>query len=391
MTLLNRLFDPRVLFVLFLLALGLLGLTFVVTGDSGGSNETTPTPGTPTLPPVTATGTIGYITPDGNFALMNADGTGQRLLTQDGGVTSFAWAPDGSLAAVAAGTGPAARVRGITPDGSVAFEVEGSAPLWAPAGGRLAVIQGVNIAVVDSAGTVLRTFENGTLPAWAPDGSRLAFLKVGDDQKAVPVIGDVNTGEETPLSADIAPAEPVYPIAWHPSGDVIGYRNRLYDLSNGTTTDIPGTAVYWSPDGRVLLAAGEYSEADRATPGLILDATQEFKQTIGISIRPSAQDIPAQLFIQKWTDWSPDGRYLYYMDPEPGRERIRIYNTVPPVSQEPRKGIRGERPDISPDGQTLAFMHEGKVMVYPLDGSTGLGVPVAEGTFPAWKPGLQAQ
>lgn len=367
-------------------------------GGNGGNVGGSPTPApTPTLPPIT--GTIGYITPDGNFALMDADGANQRVLTSDGLAKSFAWSPDGSVAALEVASGTAARVRGIRPDGSVAFDIEGgSKPLWSSGGEELAVEVGNSVAVYDASGNALRVFESATLPTWSPDGASVAFLKLGADGKAVPVIGELSTGTESPLAADIEPADPVFPIASHPSGGIIAYRNRLYEPATGATTDLPGTAVYWSPNGRTLLAAGEFVPAYRATPGLILDATQGLKQTIGLDIRPSAEDIPAQLFIQKWTEWTPDGRYLLYMDPEPGRERIRIYDTEA-IRQDSRRNIAGERPDISLnarvqvsdrrqddpyEGLTVTFMHEGKVWVFPLDGRAL--VAVAEGGYPAWQP-----
>lgn len=376
-----RIFDRGCGAILALLALGLLGTACLLT-DGGGGQTSTPTP-----KPITASGTIGYITPDGNFALMNPDGTGQRVLTEDGGATFATWSRDGSIAAVEFGTGSSAKVRGIRPDGSVVFEADGSAPLWSPLGDRLAVTAATNIHVVDGTGRPLHVFEMGPLPSWAPDGSRLAFLKLGSDGKAVPVIGDFDAGEETPVSDDIAPADPVFPIAWHPGGEVIAYGDRLYELTTGTTRDIPGTAVYWSPDGRVLLVAGEWDETAGATLGMILDASLGFRQTIGLSIRPSTENVPPQLFIQRWTDWTPDGLHLFYLDPEPGRETQRLYNTVYPPSQDRNRNIAGERPDISPDGQHVAFMYKGSVWVEPLDASTL--VAVAEGGFPAWQPGSQ--
>lgn len=87
--------------------------------------------------------------------------------------------------------------------------------------------------------------------------------------------------------------------------------------------------------------------------------------------------------MQKWSDWTGDGRYLFYMDPEPSREFIRVYDTQA-ISQQIYRNIAGERPDLSPDGANAVFMFQGKVWVFPVDGSAL--VPVAEGSRPVWQP-----
>ena len=380
----NKPILPWPVLVLGAVVAGVAVVVALLVGGSGdGDVVSTPSPSpTATLGPVA--GTIGYITPDGNFALMDGHGGSQQVLTSDGTAKSYAWSPDGSMAAIELGAGAAAHVIGVRLDGSRVFDIAGgSQPLWSPGGNGLALSVNGAVAVYDALGNPLRVFESATLPAWSPDGASLAFLKVGADGKAVPVIGEVSTGIESPLAADIQPSDPVFPIAWHPAGGIIAYRNRLYEPAVGATVDLPGTAIFWSPNGRTLLVAGEFSPADRATPGLILDASQGFKQTIGLLIRPSAEDIPPQLFMQKWSDWSDDGRYFFYMDPEPSREFIRVYDTQA-ISQQIYRNISGERPDISPDGANAVFMFQGKVWVIPLDGSAL--VPVADGTRPAWQP-----
>src|SRR5574341_782264 len=79
-------------------------VALLVGGSGNGDIASTPSPSpTATLGPVA--GTIGYITPDGNFALMDGHGGNQQVLTSDGAAKSFAWSPDGSIAAIEMGAG----------------------------------------------------------------------------------------------------------------------------------------------------------------------------------------------------------------------------------------------------------------------------------------------
>lgn len=368
-----------------ILALAAMALLWsLACGGGNAPSVPTPTP-SPTPGPILAKGRIAFITPEGRLALIEPNGTNLTPIT-DAGVQAFQWSPDGSLIAIQMSRGTDTLVRVIRPDGQAVFEVPGSAPLWSPAGDHLAVTQGQDVSVVDTAGQETLRVAGGARPVWSPDGSALAVLKVGPDGLGVPVIINVATGEEAPLSPGIEPSKPDYPIAWHPAGNVIAYQKTVYDLTNGTTQDLPGTAVEWNPDGRMLMVTLEYVPQDRATPARLLDFTQGGKQVIGLDVRPAADETPAWLEIKKWTDWTPDGRYLFYMDPLASRIRTRIYDTVA-ISQDKMPGLAGKYPDISPDGTHVTFQFEGKVWVLPLDKSTLRDI--TQGSFPAWQPGNQ--
>lgn len=354
-----------------------------------GSNAAPATPApTPTVtsPPITAKGRIAFITPEGRLALIGPNGTDLTPIS-DPGVKAFRWSPDGSLIAldISAGGGPLVRV--IRPDGQAVFEVPGaSSPLWSPDGSRLAVAESADVAVLDTAGQEVLRIANAARPAWAPGGSAIAVVKLGADGKGAPVIVDVATGAEKPLAADIDPSPPDYPIAWHPTGSGIAYRNKVYDLATGATQDLPGTAVEWNPDGRMLLVTLEFVPQDNATPARLLDFTQGGKQVIGLDVRPAADGTPAWLEIKKWTDWTPDGRFLIYMDPLYYDTKVRIYDTVA-ITQRKMSRLAGEWPDVSPDGTHLAFAFKGRIWVLALDRTAMRDI--ADGGFPAWQPGTQ--
>lgn len=354
-------------------------------GSPPASAPASPSPATPaplpTLGP--ARGRIAFVDPDGNLTLADPDGKHKKAITKGGGVAGFQWSPDGSLLAVE-GAGFGLKV--IRPEGDVVFEVGGaSTPVWSPQGDRLAVSRGSDTVVYDGRGHEEREVANAMGAAWSPDGKTLAVLRV-KGQKNIPVLVDVAGGAESALSESIeAYADSiVYPIVWRPDGKAIAYRDSIYDPATGEKTDLPGVPVVWAKDGRMLMVTLDFDPASNATPAHLLDMTRGGKPIIGLDIRPSADGTPPWLYIRRWIDWSPNSRYLVYMDPEPFRFRVRIYDTVA-IRQIKYPDVKGETPSVSPDNTYVVFMDAGKVWVLALDGSSLNDV--AEGSFPVWQPG----
>jgi len=379
----------------FLELVVVLALLGAACGGDGGSevspgptSEASVTPSlTPFASPVAASGKIAFIDLEGNLALISPDGSGQEVLTEGGGVKGFRWSPDGSLIALEGGEGAGFGLRVSGVDGEVLFELEdGSSPVWSPQGDRLAVSQGSTIAVYDKAGAKVREIADAQGAAWSPNERTLAFLRPeGDGGSGVPLLADVATGSESPLSEEIEPHDLVYSIAWHPDGSAIAYRDGIYEVASGQKADLPGVPVRWSPDGRLLMVTLETDPESNSTPAHLLDLAQG-KAVIGLDVRPSADGTPPWLYVQRWTDFSPNSRFLIYLDPLPYRLRARIYDTIA-LRQYKYPDIRGQAPSASPDNAHVVFMDAGKVWVMVLDGSALKDI--AQGSQPSWQPSGQ--
>lgn len=363
-------------------------VSLVVSACSGDDGPTpTPAPVTPTPVPsgtITATGGIAYITPAFELAVANPDGSSPQIIYDAREVVSFEWSPDGSLIAAVVRTAGGTNLVGLSPTGDVRFEVMGaSSPLWSPGGTHLTAAIGEDTVILDSVGQEVISLPSATRPAWSPDGLRVAYLAVNSDGQGVPEIVDVGTGNKTFLAEGIDPDDPIYPIAWHPAGEVIAYRDSLYEPAAEIVTPTEGVPIEWSPDGRILVQALAVDPTDGSTEGAMFDFSRGGEKTIAFSIRPSGTDEPPWLYIGRWTDWSADGRIFMYLDPQPGRVQVRLYDTVA-IAQERFQEIQGMQPEISPSNTHAVFHDGGKVWVLALDGSAL--VNIVEGTNPTWRP-----
>jgi hypothetical protein len=158
-------------------------------------------------------------------------------------------------------------------------------------------------------------------------------------------------------------------------------------VGGGDAASLPGVPVSWSPpDGRILFVAGEQDPAAGSASGMLLDMTRNGQQVIGLEIRPSSDGSPPWWHIQRYTTWSPNGRVLIYLDPEPVRFRVRVYDTVE-ISQQMFPGILGQWPSSSPESPYVVFTQEGKVWELSVVGSVLRNL--AEGSFAAWQPAPQ--
>lgn len=362
-------------------SLALIPLFALLLIASCGGNSDDLASVSPSSPPVLlGSARIFYINSDGDLAVAASNGLEAFALTDGGGVQDYSRSPDGSLIAIEKVLDSSSAIFVISPDGSAVFEHPGVRhPLWSPDGSYIAVEGDEAVLVLDLSGAVVRTISGGALAEWSPDSSLLAVLKLNGGT-GIPVVVRIDTGAETPLSPEDAPQSATSPIAWQPAGAVIAYRDKLYDLGSGVERSLPGVAVEWSPDGRLLMVALPEPGIGDTTVFRLLDATQDFKEKIGFELQASEGTV-GTFFIQDLTAWSSDGRLLVFLDPTSGRERVRIYDTVQ-VTQEIHRGVHGERPDIAPDASAIAFMNEGKVWVLSMDGSSLNSI--VDGGEPLW-------
>jgi Tol biopolymer transport system component len=117
--------------------------------------------------------------PDPGIYTVNADGTGQRRITTSDRDGDPDWSPDGSrLAFEHFGQGES-DIEIMNADGSGTHRIAtGAEPAWSPDGTRIAFESGgypeVHIAYLDGSGD--RRVASGSSPAWSPDGRQLAVV-----------------------------------------------------------------------------------------------------------------------------------------------------------------------------------------------------------------------
>jgi TolB protein len=165
---------------------------------------------------------------------MNADGSGQHRLTEDGGFPD--WSSDGSMIAFAPGGGPTGKswIAIMKPDGSGRRRLPGT--------------------------------DYGEYPSWSPDGRRIAFSSNLSGHALMSIV-DVEGSRVVDLSSVGEGGK----VAWSPDGRSILFQshrdhsdnyNDIYEMNPDGTgvkrlTRANGETAAWSPDGRyIVFSAG---------------------------------------------------------------------------------------------------------------------------------------
>jgi len=349
----------------------------------------------PMRPELATAGLIAYIGSDQNVWVMNADGSGQRMIAARSSENEYLgplqWSPPGNLLSFT--------VRGYEKPGGVA----------------------VSTRIIDTAGAVMADLPGLVEAVWSPDATRLSAIRYETDggmggYTGPLVVFDLRNGVETPVATS---NYQLTAAAWSPDGRQLAYTCLSFvsqeSQPDGTTKE---TRVECGGDGvRVVSADG--SEGRVLLP-YTADGPQYYSnpswspdgRTISLSTSPTGTTCRGYALVDvasggagtcvalpPWggagggcggssetgaTDWSPDGRYLaYHSMYGAGTNGVYLYDMAAGTS----RVIPNSNPSsmsFSADGAHLVFGGSRYVWVADADGS-GLAVLVA-GSGPAWQP-----
>jgi Tol biopolymer transport system component len=243
---------------------------------------------------------------NGDIWVAYADGRDARLLiahdakaVDTGGCTGVRWSPDGSRLA--------------------ALDLNGGSP-----GKR-------RIVVITSDGTSRGSFdvESGPIEmAWSPDGNHLAVLAPQATGGRLWLLDrDGKLDRELALPPQYRAAKAVFfnSVSWSPDGGSLAITGcpcssenngswiLAVDGSGARQIQFPGQgsamSLAWSPDGKqVAIGSGQWTEPSRAIEG----PGELWVMNVD---RGSAQRVATRVELLIVTEWSPDGTWIAFSEP----------------------------------------------------------------------------
>ena len=208
---------------------------------------------------------------------------------------------------------------------------------------------------------------HAVVPRWSPDGKQIVFYSYAPGR--TPKIYMVSTEGGSPRQLMPEDPQPQSDPNWSPDGDKIVFSSgalygadsavRVLDLSNRQISTLPAShalfAPKWSPDGRYIVAIPENSLS------LVLFDFQTHKWS------------ELHKGISAWTNWSRDGRYVYFLHwpDNPAVFRVRISDRrverVADLKHLPLTGFFAGWLGLTPDDSPLLLHDIGSQDIYALD------------------------
>ena len=288
------------------------------------------------------------IGPQGKLYVVNADGSGLRLVAQKASTTfAPAWSPDGQKLAFQRSfersrSGP--RIYVVNADGSGLRNLTGGgAPDWSPDGQRIAferwiAVDDAELYVINADGGGMQNLTRHPYrdegPAWSPDGQQIAFSRYlmcrntgptgcGGAESGLYVMNADGSGQRklTPK-----PTRNLIQYAWSPDGQKIVFLGRpkgknweIYVINadgsgqrNLSRNPSPDLDASWSPDGRrIVFKTSRHGNWELYVMNADGSGQRRLTRTAANESRPS---------------WSADGRKIAYTRAAGGNFELFVMN-----------------------------------------------------------------